>query len=536
MPELQSPQPNPLPPNEWKFAAVVALVFLAISTLNVAAHVPWRDELRWWQIALASPTFAEMRLNMQFEGAPWLWYGLVWLLARLTTNFFALQFVHVCFAAATVFLFAWRAPFSRFARLLFPFGYFTFFEYAVISRNYAISVCLVFAATALISASRHRPFLLAVVLGLLTQTSIWGAGLALVLASTAGLEWFCLSSPTTRWSWRDVALLSSVVSIGFILCYLDCLPGPGESFIARWPAAMDFGTKWTASVGTVWNGWLPLPRATRSFWNTNLLDDQLNARCLASCLLLFFVSASLLRRPAALWIFLGGTAGLLSFTFFHFVGSARHQGLLFVVLVVACWLGATSTRIEFPWPRATRIVDALDLRRSSWLIMLLGIQAVSGITVSIADRFFPFSASAEVADYLHREFPDDVLLVGYDDYCVAPVGIYLNRPVYSPQMGAMHDFYFSQNDEVRREVTKDSLLAQVEALQLRHPRDVVVILSPRRHKEFLQWQADDPEMPQWEHLKTFADSTVADEGASLYLARSKTTHRPIRRGDIRSRE
>jgi hypothetical protein len=242
----------PPQPNDFVAASVIAAVFFAVSLLNVSAHILWRDEIRIWQFATAASTFAEMHTFMQFEGTPCLWYGALWLVSRVTSNPLGMQLLHVLIATATVFLFTWRAPFSRAAKLLFPLGYFPLFEYAVISRNYGIALLLVLCAAALIGLPRRRPMMLACVLFLLTQTSIWGVGIAGVLFLSAVLEWTVFKPRERRMSWPSAIALGSVVVVGGALCYLSSRPGPGPTLVGFWREDVSFGTRLANTLGCVW--------------------------------------------------------------------------------------------------------------------------------------------------------------------------------------------------------------------------------------------------------------------------------------------
>jgi hypothetical protein len=434
----------------------------------------------------------------------------------MATNPMAMQLAHIAVATGTVLLFTWRAPFPRAVRLLFPFGYFTLFEYAVISRNYAIAFLLTLAAAATIAATRRRPALLILLLFLLTQTSIWGTGLALVMLAAALVDWVALQPKSHRLSRRYVIVSLFAVIGGAAICYCTSLPGPGQSFIARWRPEAGTGMKLMSAFGGIWNGWVPLPRPTRAFWNTNVLDDYRTLRLIASIGLFVIAVSSMLHRPAALVVLCGGAGGLTAFTYWQFVGATRHAGLLYVVLIAACWLGATTTRIELEWPRIECLAAACERRRNSFLAIVFSLQAIGGVGACIADHVWPFSAARHIAEYVRRELPADAVLVGYDDYTAAPVGAYLNRPVYSVQMDALPEF-FSQNDAVRRQVTIPLLIESVERVRERYQRDVVVLLNPHRNDELLTWRARNAAQLPWRLVARFDDSTVADEGTVLYF-------------------
>ena len=57
-------------------------------------------------------------------------------------------------AAALVYVVARWAPFSKVNKTLFAFGYFPFFEYAVIARSYGLLFLLLMIACVLISRQR----------------------------------------------------------------------------------------------------------------------------------------------------------------------------------------------------------------------------------------------------------------------------------------------------------------------------------------------------------------------------------------------
>lgn len=503
---------------DWKTAAAFAAVYFAVAAFNLSSHVLWRDELRIWQWALLSPTFAEMRANMQFEGAPWLWYGSIWLIARATTNVFAMQLFHGVIAAGTIFLFTWRAPFGRGVKLLFPLGYFTLFEYATITRNYALVLFFTLAAAAIISLPRRRPLLLAGVLFLLSQTNIWGAGVAGVMCAAALLEWTLLQPREARMPWLQAALLGGVVVGGGVLCYWSSLPGPGASFIHFWGDHETFDRRLGKTVGSIWRGYVPIPRFTRTYWNTNILDDYVELRCACAAVLFLTMVIVLLRKPAALAPLLLGSMGLMGFTLLRFVGAVRHDGLYFVLLIAAFWLSCTTTSVEIPWPRLARLNARLQPYGGTLLIALLSIQAAAGLGATIADHMLPFSAGKEVAEFVRRELPEHAILVGYDDYESVTMGFYAGRRVHSVQ-AKIDSVLFTQDDRVRRLGGASVLIEGVEQLLRHNPHDLIVFLSSRRDDELQEHLRKHPKSPvAWERLGRFTNSTIEDEGPTVYRA------------------
>jgi hypothetical protein len=414
------------------FAAALTLVFFIFGIFNILHHPMWRDETRTWQVCAPCSTIPKLFADMRYEGVPLLWYLIVWCLTRLFRSMVAMQVFHVLLASGVVFAFA-CGPFRRWIKVLFSFGYFPFFEYATITRNYALIFLFLLLAIWSVSAPKPRLPLTAIFLFLLAQVSVWGAGIAGLVTCAAVMQWSL--RPGSRQKiplWKSL-LVAVIVFAGCAFSYLEAQPGPGPSFLATWAAVGD-ANKAMVTFGTIWDGWVPLPKWTPHFWNTNLLDDELVLRCCGSALLLLIAVLCLLRRPVALFLLLGGVLGLMSFTYFRFLGTTRHDGHLFMILMAACWLARRSPQWVPPiaWLRA--VTDWLEPRSGVLLGLLLAVNLVSGVGANIAGLMTPFSAARDVADYIRTNLPPDVNLAGADDYCVSPVAAYLGRDFYFPQM------------------------------------------------------------------------------------------------------
>jgi hypothetical protein len=508
--------------NEIAFASAVTLVFLIAATFNVWHHAMWRDELRAWQIAGASPTLGDLHHNLRFEGTPMLWYLIVWVLTKITANVFAMQLVHVLIASAVVFVFSFAAPFARWTRVLFCFGYFPFFEYATISRSYSLVFLLLLIGIAFLCADRPRPLAIGIVAALLAQVSVWGAGFGVMLVLTAMARWIVLERGKQQiaWKWWSIAVGLVVISCG--LAYLGMRPGPGPSVLTTWDPAKTAGEKLIVTIDSVWKAWAPLPRWTRNWWNTNVLDEHLVVALVCSIILILIAILSLLDRPVALVFFAMGMIGLLGFTFFEFGGTTRHCGHLFMVLVVAFWIGQRSKRIRMPNRLLEQIVGRFDAHRPIVLSVLLAVSVIGGIGANIADVRLPFSASRATADYIRSNFPADLPLAGVEDWCVSPVGGLLNRPMYSFQMKATVPFQ-SQDDAARFPVTMESIVGQTLVLNLKADKDVLLLLSsgaqfqqPEMDVRFPAGAFGPPPVLHFSLVTRFTDSTVADETETLY--------------------
>jgi len=176
-------------PDEITAAATLGLfVFLIIvNVTRTLRHPMWRDELETYWIAVNSASFSDLLANMKYTSHPAMLYALEWLVTRLTSDPTWIQIMQIVLALGVWFIIYLWAPFSRLEKILLLLGYFLFWEYFVISRNYVLIALIAFAFTVLRERQPRREFLLWILLGLLANvhmySAIWSVVLAVMLAT-----------------------------------------------------------------------------------------------------------------------------------------------------------------------------------------------------------------------------------------------------------------------------------------------------------------------------------------------------------------
>lgn len=427
------PSSEPHRPGELRFALPGTLVFLALGLPRVLLHEMWRDECGPWLFA-ASPSLGGLLSDTAYEGHPWLWFVVVWLVRRAVDHPVAMQIFHLLIATGSVFVLLRFGPWSRPVRLLLAGGYFLFFEYAVLARNYALGVLFLYLFCALAGA-RERPrstgrfAAVGALLFLLAQTSVFGAILAL-----AGVVWLAAdrlvanrlrTDPTTAPApgWKP-GLAAALAVAGVALAALDTAPPPDSAFSAGWRWSLDPPTLWQ-SLGTLERAYLPFPDPGRFFWDTTLLDPRVGVRAgLAAALALAFAWV-LRRRPAALAFWLAATSGTLAFFYLKHPGHLRHHGHLFLALVAALWLAARERSGESE-ARSATVGTAL-------LVPLLLVHGAAGVYASWMDLRLPFSSSFEAARFAEERGLDRLPLAGHPDHPSSCVAMWLDREMYYPR-------------------------------------------------------------------------------------------------------
>ncbi|MBF0321264.1 MAG: hypothetical protein HQL01_15855, partial [Nitrospirae bacterium] len=158
------------------------LSFMALGIFNIMHHEMWRDELEAWMMARDASTIAELFNNIRYQGHPALWFLSLYALARITPDPLIMQCFHLALAVGVVYVVLRYAPFTKFQRVLFIFGYYPFYEYCVISRNYSYGLLLLLIFLSMFRNGIKNYIGLSIVLFLLCQSNPYGAVIAIALA------------------------------------------------------------------------------------------------------------------------------------------------------------------------------------------------------------------------------------------------------------------------------------------------------------------------------------------------------------------
>src|SRR5689334_7861593 len=248
------------------FLVLLPVCFAALVLLGISQHELWRDEAKAWLIARHSHSLIELFNNRRYEGHPIVWYALLYAVSRISVNPFAMQILHAFIATAGIVMFVTYAPFGRLAKVLFAGGLFPMYEYAVVSRNYAIGILLLFVLLALFASPQRRPVSFAVVLGLLANTSLYGLFFAVALA----IAWVVrdmtnrrLRPGDGRQKFFDV-LAGMIAIVSCVAAFLQIVPpppvvGPNQHRLEAFSEDRFTGVGTEEAVSRVWDSIVPIP-------------------------------------------------------------------------------------------------------------------------------------------------------------------------------------------------------------------------------------------------------------------------------------
>jgi hypothetical protein len=435
--QKKSETPEVHKPVGW-FPMGLAAVFALLELVNIFHHPMWRDELQVWMIARHSHSIAELISLKKYEGHPDAWFLVVYLITRFTNHPVWMQIVHATVASATTYVIARFSPFTRIQKILIVFGYFIFFEYATVSREYALAVLILFSFCAVFRAGLQKSYLvLALLLGCLSQTSVYSV--LITLALVAALVFEIARTPSWRPSlapiWRQLTLAIAIVTTSLGVAALHMCPPPDGGYVTRLNLSMKGLSK---TLSMFWKSFVPIPEPIRAFHNTNILEisgfipaiDQPRVMALLGVVIFCISALFFFRKPVALFAYVCGVVGLLSFKHVVYAGAIWHDGFTFILFLACLWLASAFPEKTFPLRNLERLASWFAPFRYSVLFLILALQASAGVAVSIAAFEIPFSQSRAVAEYVLTHNLDRWAIVGDRDYAVSPIAGYLDREIY----------------------------------------------------------------------------------------------------------
>jgi hypothetical protein len=363
-------------------------IYMSVVGFTLHQHAMWRDEMQAWLIARDSANITELFHNLHYEGHPALWYLLLTPLTHFSRNPVWIQVLHYVIAASAVALVLWRAPLSTVERILFPFGYFILYEYAVKSRNYAPGCLLLFLFCALWPRRRQSPILLATVLALMANVHFLfalisvGAVAALIVDRLASTP-----SDAPAPSGRADALAIAIIVAGGALAVATVIP-PADS------------------------GYFP-------DWYFGLSTTRLNRSALTLVVLLLVGVVRFRNSPAAATFLVVSLLGLLSFFYTKVPGAVWHHGLGAIVFFAAVWMDRSSGRTTAAGTARSPLVPA------ALFALALAIQVPPGILAIAGDLRQPLSSSRDVAQFIAARGWSGDPIIGTQDNLTSPIVGYL---------------------------------------------------------------------------------------------------------------
>ena len=453
--------------------------FIILSVIGIFFHEMSETEMQNWVVANESNTLQNFWHNMRYEPHPFLWHTILFVISKIFPHYFAAQILHLLINATAIFLIFKYSPFPKNYNWVFAFGYFPFYEYNLIARNYAL--CFLFIILFVISfRHRYNNYLaLFVIAGLLANTHLYGLVFSLYFVILVVIDYHfkkgTLEIPQKR---KFLIGVSCYLIIALATVYYTRLPD--DSILSTdLNHLFSFGRIGEAILG-VWKSMVPVPRFFENgFWNTNYFSSIYPPFfVLVSTILYVFLLTAFYKKPLALGLFLTTSLSFLLMFFISKTTEMRHFGFLFLSFFASLWIASFYEESDFlPWSRLSSYIEKNVKRLNRpLLVLLLFIQLLSGGIFYIYDLSTPFSQAKNVTQYLRNEGLSNEL-IAVDRYHVIPaVTGYLDKSVYC-LLTEKEEKFLVWNNEKRKVLNEEELLNAVGRVSTNHSGDIVIILN-----------------------------------------------------------
>jgi hypothetical protein len=475
-PQVRTPRSRP----SRLFNVVVFLAYVGIVAVTAKNHEMWRDEVHALSSAQHGDSFAAMLSHLQ-DGHPPLWYLLLRAGDSVLGAGLVLPLLSGVVAASAVAVILRFAPFSSLQKLLLTFGMFLGFEYSVMCRNYGIGALALFVIAAQYAWRFERPVAWGLLLAILANTSIHAAIIALALI--AGWGWDTAVSLRRRNSnespivaWWGVASGAVIAMAGVLISAWFSAP-PSNSIIANVDhvGPRDIVRSATFAIinpGSFFNALAPLPDSLSSTLDVNTLEVVMMNVLFAG------IVVGLWRRWSLLIAYVAAVLGTGVFYQIGYAGALRHQGILFMFLVVLYWrVLEEEQQTRSPPP------NAAHTRRTFWALtipmtLMLSLQFVRGQEVIHQDIARDLSSSKKFGAFLQLQENRSAIVMGEPDYYMDALPYYVSNRIYftgRQQFGLYSVFTREQKDHL----TLGEVLATADMLQTKTQCPILIALDPQ---------------------------------------------------------
>jgi hypothetical protein len=411
---MMSTKPHFRNPVLW----VTFIAYLILTGYAMYQHEIWGDEFHSWNIAKGSTGFLDLISNTRYEGHPPVWYVLLWTVSKFTHDPASIQVLQFVIAALTAMMIIFLSPLPLWTRILAPFGYYFLFEYAVLSRNYAVGIlpalCICYV---LYSQSKYIQWCYYPLLFIMGNTHL----LALILAGTLHLHF--LFRKIEQKQKIGVIAFHTLAGIIILIPSLYFIFPPSDSALNTHFWMDKWNSKQLAVVAQApLRAFVPIPAGWKyNFWDTQFL---LELQTSFAALKWFNLILSATLTALAFFSLKGSKKSQLVFTvnlllifivsvFIPFT-NARHVGFIFIGFFVACWLHYYHTPMS---------------RRTKWFVnLLLILQVVGGIVSVVRDIRYPFSNAHRVTELINKVPGNEKIVTDY--WCLNALSAFADKPFY----------------------------------------------------------------------------------------------------------
>jgi len=496
------------------FSLITIFVFITLSIILIIRHEFWFDEVRSWHIASESHSLSEMFGITRFaEGTPSLWYLILYFVSHfITDNIEAMKAIHLIFSTMTAFLILRYSPFNKVIKLMLIFGYFFFYEYSIISRNYAIGVFFIILFCVLYKNKYSNILPLGIVLFFMGQTNAQAFFISICLFIILVID-MIVYSKKQKINKAYLTLFVLIFLFEVIVFLWQMIPQAEASSILNLSLSNKLEKlsnlfSLFASINqfsqNIIKVFIPIPENSINFWDSSLLVDFFNP---AKLIYLFIISFLLMMVPLfvikkrIIPVYYFGLI-LLSLGPLIYKNPIRILGFIFILFIVFLWISNSEENSIFILKNKNNRIKILQ---NIILYLLLSVSIFSSSIAFYYDFNFPFSHSKNVADYIEENYDkDNLTIIGFPNVPTETVAGYLNKDLYYPQEEKFGKLVEWDN---RGDFTADKFIKNINIVKSGSvDKDILIITDYRGFSNLISEEL--AYFYQFELIKNFSSPTI----------------------------
>ena len=415
----------------------LTLTFIVFFLVQLAHHRMWRDEINAFGLAMGSPKLSTLFHYLHYEGHPWVWYVLLWVLSRISVLPVAIKCLQAVIGTGILGMIGLASPFRTWEKLLIFTCYFVSFEYTVIARMYGVVLLLALIYIRRRALYPARLHVNATLLGLMACTDVTGVvisfSLLLEYACATYEEWRGRGSFSAGTDGARPSLLPAANRTAMMVTSLGIYAAFLLSAVITITPAKDISTASTSGMFALGGNLGHLGRVVVSYivkpyfptvtgrsghyWDAATSGHKLLfSACVPAVLAAYWF---VLRRRKSLLVLVGTTCFLMiSIGQLLYYGSIRHFGMTFLAFLLALWL-LRSAGDAVHWPAH----------------LLLALTAIGGAQMAWGSWQRPFSQEGNAAEWIVAHGLENGPIAAHLGF-----GAWLARPVYMMECGCVEEF------------------------------------------------------------------------------------------------
>lgn len=374
-----------------KKKSIVLILYIIVISFGAYHHEPWRDEAHVWLTARDS-SLPELFWNAHIVGTPILWNIVLMPWAKLGMPYETMAIVHVILASVAALLLLFFSRIPLITRIFFLFSYYLAFEYAVVARNYILTIVLLFALASLYPRRFIQPLYYSLCIFLLYQTNSFSFVPASVLSFLFAGELYLRQRLSLMF-----CAACFIMMAGLFVALFQLYPPP---LYTAAPINTRGEIPRVISEGIIPSSLVILPKSIGTeqptavfFWGT--------------CIVLSLYLVLVVKQPVLLG-FTGAAVGwwLYVNTIVH-AGTLRHHGLLLVMLFFSWWILRADGR------KRNKFFSKIEMVFTLVLTVLLFVSCIITGKMYALDYALNFSGAKDMGQYMKKNTEDALPIVSF---------------------------------------------------------------------------------------------------------------------------